>query len=63
MIERFIDDWAIGTSRHWNAALRQFANEAFLKWRNARCPNHPMNCPIVNHQSSMDPFVTASRTP
>jgi hypothetical protein len=30
MIERFIDERAIGISPHWNAALRQCANDAFL---------------------------------
>jgi hypothetical protein len=50
MIERFIDDWAIETSRHWIAALRLCANAALL---NCAIPNAQITDESPDRQSSI----------
>jgi len=50
MIERFIGDPEIGALVH---SIRKCTRDRQIEWLDASIVNHPMNHPIVNHQSSM----------
>jgi hypothetical protein len=50
MIERFIGDPEIGALVH---SIGDCARDRQIEWLDASIVNHPMNHPIVNHQSSM----------